>query len=76
MQISELGIYPAVDPLDSTSRMLTPEIVGVEHYNTARSVQKVLQNYKSLQDIIAILGTRALAPSVVLLPSPDLVVLD
>jgi ATP synthase F1 beta subunit len=54
--ISELGIYPAVDPLDSTSRMLTPEIVGAEHYNTARAVQKILQNYKSLQDIIAILG--------------------
>jgi len=54
--ISELGIYPAVDPLDSTSRMLTPEIVGKEHYDTARAVQKILQNYKSLQDIIAILG--------------------
>jgi len=54
--ISELGIYPAVDPLDSTSRMLTPEIVGREHYDVARSVQKILQNYKSLQDIIAILG--------------------
>ncbi|WOH10272.1 hypothetical protein DCAR_0729739 [Daucus carota subsp. sativus] len=55
-QISELGIYPAVDPLDSTSRMLTPRILGEEHYNTARGVQKVLQNYKNLQDIIAILG--------------------
>lgn len=55
-QISELGIYPAVDPLDSSSRMLSPEIVGAEHYETARSVQKVLQDYKSLQDIIAILG--------------------
>jgi len=54
--ISELGIYPAVDPLDSTSRMLTPEIVGQEHYTVARTVQKILQNYKSLQDIIAILG--------------------
>jgi len=54
--ISELGIYPAVDPLDSTSRMLTPEIVGVDHYNVARTVQKILQGYKSLQDIIAILG--------------------
>jgi len=54
--IAELGIYPAVDPLDSTSRMLTPSIVGADHYNTARSVQKVLQSYKSLQDIIAILG--------------------
>lgn len=56
MQISELGIYPAVDPLDSTSRMLSPHILGEEHYNTARGVQKVLQNYKNLQDIIAILG--------------------
>jgi len=54
--ISELGIYPAVDPLDSTSRMLAPEIVGQEHYTVARAVQKILQNYKSLQDIIAILG--------------------
>ncbi len=54
--ISELGIYPAVDPLDSTSRMLNPRIVGQEHYNIARAVQKVLQDYKSLQDIIAILG--------------------
>jgi len=54
--IAELGIYPAVDPLDSTSRMLDPRIVGEEHYNTARAVQKVLQDYKSLQDIIAILG--------------------
>jgi len=55
-QIAELGIYPAVDPLDSTSRMLEREIVGDEHYEIARSVQKVLQTYKSLQDIIAILG--------------------
>ncbi|HTK32445.1 MAG TPA: F0F1 ATP synthase subunit beta [Candidatus Saccharimonadaceae bacterium] len=54
--ISELGIYPAVDPLGSTSRILDPQIVGDEHYNTARSVQKVLQRYKDLQDIIAILG--------------------
>jgi F-type H+/Na+-transporting ATPase subunit beta len=54
--ISEKGIYPAVDPLDSTSRMLTPLVVGEEHYNTARMVQQVLQKYKSLQDIIAILG--------------------
>jgi F-type H+-transporting ATPase subunit beta len=54
--ISELGIYPAVDPLDSTSRMLAPEIVGEEHYAVARSVQGILQRYKSLQDIIAILG--------------------
>ena len=55
-QIAELGIYPAVDPLDSTSRMLDPSIVGQEHYDVARNVQKVLQDYKSLQDIIAILG--------------------
>ncbi|TDI61682.1 MAG: F0F1 ATP synthase subunit beta [Alphaproteobacteria bacterium] len=55
-QIAELGIYPAVDPLDSTSRMLDPRIVGEEHYKVARSVQEVLQRYKSLQDIIAILG--------------------
>jgi F-type H+-transporting ATPase subunit beta len=55
-QIAELGIYPAVDPLDSTSRMLDPRVVGEEHYQVARSVQKVLQTYKSLQDIIAILG--------------------
>ncbi len=55
-QIAELGIYPAVDPLDSTSRMLDPRIVGDEHYAVARSVQEVLQRYKSLQDIIAILG--------------------
>jgi F-type H+/Na+-transporting ATPase subunit beta len=55
-QIAEIGIYPAVDPLDSTSRMLDPRIVGDEHYNIARRVQEVLQQYKSLQDIIAILG--------------------
>ena len=54
--ISELGIYPAVDPLDSTSRVLTPAVVGQEHYDTARRVQETLQRYKSLQDIIAILG--------------------
>src|SRR6186713_1353479 len=54
--ISEKGIYPAVDPLDSTSRMLDPRIVGEEHYDTARRVQETLQKYKSLQDIIAILG--------------------
>ena len=54
--ISELGIYPAVDPLDSTSRALDPLIVGEEHYNTAREVQRVLQTFKGLQDIIAILG--------------------
>jgi len=55
-QIAELGIYPAVDPLDSTSRILDPRIVGDEHYRVAREVQKILQTYKSLQDIIAILG--------------------
>ncbi|MCS6985934.1 MAG: F0F1 ATP synthase subunit beta [Sphingomonadaceae bacterium] len=55
-QIAELGIYPAVDPLDSTSRVLEPGVVGREHYETARAVQKILQRYKSLQDIIAILG--------------------
>ena len=55
-KISELGIYPAVNPLDSTSRILTAEIVGEEHYNTAQNVKKILQRYKELQDIIAILG--------------------
>ena len=53
---AELGIYPAVDPLDSTSRMLNPRILGDEHYGVARGVQKVLQDYRNLQDIIAILG--------------------
>jgi F-type H+-transporting ATPase subunit beta len=60
--IAELGIYPAVDPLASTSRALAPEIVGKEHYEVARGVQKVLQRYKDLQDIIAILGMDELAP--------------
>ena len=55
-QIAELGIYPAVDPLDSTSRILDPRVIGEEHYQVARSVQEVLQRYRSLQDIIAILG--------------------
>jgi F-type H+-transporting ATPase subunit beta len=55
-KISELGIYPAVDPLDSTSRILSPDVVGDEHYNTAQRVKKILQRYKELQDIIAILG--------------------
>ncbi len=55
-QIAEIGIYPAVDPLDSTSQMLSKDIVGEEHYNVAREVQRILQSYKSLQDIIAILG--------------------
>ena len=59
-QIAELGIYPAVDPLDSTSRMLDPNIIGDEHYNVARGVQAILQRYKELQDIIAILGMEEL----------------
>ena len=54
--IASLGIYPAVDPLDSTSRILTPDVVGIEHYEVAREVQKILQRYKELQDIIAIMG--------------------
>ncbi|MEI6560522.1 MAG: F0F1 ATP synthase subunit beta [Verrucomicrobiota bacterium] len=60
--IAELGIYPAVDPLASTSKALAPEIVGEEHYNVARGVQRVLQKYKDLQDIIAILGMDELSP--------------
>src|SRR6266566_3883950 len=60
--IAELGIFPAVDPLASNSRALTPEIVGQEHYNVARGVQRVLQRYKDLQDIIAILGMDELSP--------------
>ncbi len=55
-QIAELGIYPAVDPLDSTSRILDPQVIGAEHYRVAREVQRILQRYKDLQDIIAILG--------------------
>ena len=55
-KISELGIYPAVDPLDSSSRILTADVVGTEHYEVARTVQSILQKYKDLQDIIAILG--------------------
>ena len=54
--VAERGIYPAVDPLDSTSRIMDPHVIGVEHYQVARGVQKLLQDYKSLQDIIAILG--------------------
>merc|ERR1711976_562191 len=54
--VSERGIYPAVDPLDSTSRIMDPNIIGEEHYKIARGVQKILRDYKSLQDIIAILG--------------------
>ena len=61
-QIASLGIYPAVDPLDSTSRLLAPEIIGDDHYDTARAVQAVLQRYKELQDIIAILGMDELSP--------------
>ena len=60
-RISELGIYPAVDPLDSTSRILDPQVLGDDHYNTARNVQTVLQRYKDLQDIIAILGMEELS---------------
>ena len=60
--IAELGIFPAVDPLSSNSRALAPEIVGKEHYEVARGVQKVLQRYKDLQDIIAILGMDELSP--------------
>ncbi|RZI46538.1 F0F1 ATP synthase subunit beta [Candidatus Finniella inopinata] len=60
-QIAELGIYPAVDPLDSSSRILDPEVVGEEHYQVARDVQKILQAYKALQDIIAILGLEELS---------------
>ncbi len=61
--ISSLGIYPAVDPLESTSRILTPEIVGNEHYETARAVQRILQRYAELQDIIAIMGMDELSDS-------------
>jgi F-type H+-transporting ATPase subunit beta len=60
-QIAELGVYPAVDPLDSTSRILDPNVVGLEHYTTARTVQGTLQRYKELKDIIAILGMDELA---------------
>ena len=59
--IVELGIYPAVDPLESTSRILDPRIVGEEHYKVARAVQEILQKYKELQDIIAILGMEELS---------------
>ena len=60
-QIAELGIYPAVDPLDSTSRILSPDIVGEEHYKTAQQVKEILQRYKELQEIIAILGMEELS---------------
>jgi F-type H+-transporting ATPase subunit beta len=59
--LSEIGIYPAVDPLDSTSTILDPNIVGKEHYDVAREVQRILQRYKDLQDIIAILGMEELS---------------
>jgi F-type H+-transporting ATPase subunit beta len=60
-QIAELGIYPAVDPLDSTSRALDPKVIGDDHYDVARKVQSILQRYKELQDIIAILGMEELS---------------
>ena len=60
--IASLGIYPAVDPLDSTSRQVDPHVIGEEHYNTTRAVQAVLQRYKELRDIIAILGMDELSP--------------
>ncbi|HHY98524.1 MAG TPA: F0F1 ATP synthase subunit beta, partial [Firmicutes bacterium] len=60
-EVAELGFYPAVDPLDSTSRMLDPKIIGDEHYNTTRGVQKILQRYRELKDIIAILGMEELS---------------
>ena len=60
-KIAELGIYPAVDPLDSTSRILTPEILGDDHYSCAQRVKELLQRYKELQDIIAILGMEELS---------------
>jgi F-type H+-transporting ATPase subunit beta len=60
-QLAELGIYPAVDPLDSTSRILDPRVVGEEHYTVAREIQRILQRYKELQDIIAILGMEELS---------------
>jgi F-type H+-transporting ATPase subunit beta len=59
--LTEIGIYPAVDPLDSTSTILDPNVVGQEHYDVARGVQKILQRYKDLQDIIAILGMEELS---------------
>ena len=60
-KIAELGIYPAVDPLESTSRILDPNIIGEEHYNTAQAVKQLLQKYNELQDIIAILGVDELS---------------
>jgi F-type H+/Na+-transporting ATPase subunit beta len=61
-EIASLGIYPSVDPLDSTSRQVDPHVIGEEHYNTTRAVQAVLQRYKELRDIIAILGMDELSP--------------
>merc|ERR1711991_136756 len=69
-ELSALGIYPAVDPLDSTSRILTPDIVGQEHYGTAQRVKEILQRYKELQDIIAILGMDELSEEDKLVVSP------
>jgi F-type H+-transporting ATPase subunit beta len=60
--IASLGIYPSVDPLDSTSRQIDPHVIGEDHYNTTRAVQSVLQRYKELRDIIAILGMDELSP--------------
>ena len=68
--LTELAIYPAVDPLDSTSRLLDPQVVGEEHYQTARDVQGILQRYKELQDIIAILGMDELSDDDKLVVSP------
>ena len=68
--IAELGIYPAVDPLESTSRALDPQIVGEEHYRVAAGVQEILQNYKDLQDIIAILGMDELSEEQKLIGEP------
>ena len=62
--VAERGIYPAVDPLASTSRIMDPNVIGAEHYGVARDVQKLLQDYKSLQDIIAILGMDELSEEV------------
>jgi F-type H+-transporting ATPase subunit beta len=61
-EIASLGIYPSVDPLDSTSRQVDPNVIGEDHYNTTRAVQAVLQRYKELRDIIAILGMDELSP--------------
>ena len=68
--VAERGIYPAVDPLDSTSRIMDPNVIGAEHYGVARDVQKLLQDYKSLQDIIAILGMDELSEEVIIIAVP------